>query len=202
MNELSNIKETLMGRRILIVEDNDSLAQRVRKEFGRYGSEVSIKHTIESGLAELKENGSTYDLIIVDVRLPAKEKDYDTIKEIIKKLDECYEILLQESEATPCSEVSEKEEKAQESRSSLLELLSPLIRETGGIEMVKKWLCNSDKAKHPPILYFSAVADNDIKQNGIKAAGGKNVEWLVKPVSGENLMKIAVDLILEMPIAD
>ncbi|MFZ5997805.1 MAG: response regulator [Nitrospirota bacterium] len=57
-----------MAERLLIVEDEDTLCESLRRVFTREGYEVDITGSAEAALELLKE--SSYDLIITDIILP------------------------------------------------------------------------------------------------------------------------------------
>ncbi|MEW6117059.1 MAG: response regulator [Nitrospirota bacterium] len=57
-----------MTERLLIVEDEDTLCESLRRVFTREGYEVDIAGSAEAALELLKE--SSYDLIITDIILP------------------------------------------------------------------------------------------------------------------------------------
>lgn len=57
-----------MAERLLIVEDEDTLCESLRRVFVRDGYEVDIAFSAESALELLK--GKSYDLILTDIILP------------------------------------------------------------------------------------------------------------------------------------
>jgi len=198
------VRERLVNRRVLIIEDDESLSKRLVNEFKRYRAEVLVKYYVDSGLEELKKNGSNYQLIVVDVMLPQTKEEFQQIQRCRKEVDECVKILMQEDEAPPDDdEFGKRLEKAREQRKSLLNKIASLIRKLGGIEMVKDWLNwltknqddEDEKIERPPILYLTAVGNEDAIDEGKKAAEDKDVEWLVKPVTGLRLLHAAGELI-------
>jgi len=60
-------------RRILIVEDNDTLRESLRRLFAREGHELVTTNGAEEGLGIVL--GHLFDLILVDLRLPRAHGD-------------------------------------------------------------------------------------------------------------------------------
>jgi len=198
------IKENLAGKKILIIEDDESLPKRLANEFGRYGAKAEVKHCVESGLEELKQNGLNYHLIVVDVMLPQTKEAFQQIQHWIKEITEYNEVFIQEDEAESNNvEFNKIVENAKHRRSVLLEKITKEINPRGGIEMVKDWLDwlknnrddEGEKIERPPILYLTAAGNVEIIMDGKEVAGAKDVEWLVKPVSGLKLMHTAAELL-------
>lgn len=69
-------------RRILIVEDNDTLRESLRRLFTREGHEIVATNGAEEGLGIVL--GHLFDLILVDLRLPRSHGDH--FIEQVKKL--------------------------------------------------------------------------------------------------------------------
>ncbi|MHC4497731.1 MAG: response regulator transcription factor [Planctomycetota bacterium] len=197
MAKTEEVKEILAGRRVLIVEDDEGLTERLGKEFKRFGAdEVAIRFTVEGGLKELKEKGSEYDLIVVDAMLPASEESFQRIKGYRGELKECLNVLKEEDSADPGDEEFRKElAKARERWQPLNRAIASLIRKEGGIEMVRQWLEPLKGKRHPPILYLTAIGNPDVKQEGLLAAGERHVDWLTKPVTVETLLDRTEELI-------
>ncbi|MCL4490666.1 MAG: response regulator [Nitrospirae bacterium] len=57
-----------MAEKLLIVEDEDTLCESLKRVFAKEGYEVDIAGSAESAFGLLKEK--TYDLIITDIILP------------------------------------------------------------------------------------------------------------------------------------
>lgn len=190
-------REELRGARILVVEDDENVAERLVTWFTRYGaSEVVVRYAVDAGLEELKSKGEDYDLIVVDVMLPETEKAYKEIQVYRMKLKECLKILKQEEETDlRDKEFRESVDKARENRQYLLRRITFLIKKTGGIEMVRRWVRGSKRKSSPPIIYLTALGSSDEINHGIAAAEQENVEWLIKPVTVKTLMDTAAELI-------
>lgn len=197
MLDMEKISEVLKGTKVLIVDDDEHLPQRLVNEFKRYGSESNVKHTVEEGLAELNDNGSEYDLIVIDVMLPKNEEDYKKIESYREELEECFRIIKDEDSADPDDEeFKRKWERARGLRPHLHKRITSLIRKKGGIEIIKEWLEQLKSEKAPPILYLTAIGDEAIMAEGIEATGAVNSIWLVKPVTVEKLLNTSAKLIL------
>ena len=70
------IRTTLSGRRILIVEDDPDLAPRLARLFRRYGTQEPVMKACaegerNGGLEALVQQDPPFDLAVVYVRLPA-----------------------------------------------------------------------------------------------------------------------------------
>lgn len=197
MAKTEEVKEILAGRRVLIVEDDEGLTERLGKEFKRFGAdEVAIRFTVEGGLKELKEKGSEYDLIVVDVMLPETQEDFMQIQGLTGQLKKYQKILKQEDTAHPGDQQYQKDlAKARERWRPLNKVITSLIRKEGGIEMVSEWLGALQDASRPPILYLTALGGMEHRMHGIGVTDGKDVEWLVKPVTVDTLMHTAGGLI-------
>lgn len=189
-------KEKLTGRNIIIVEDDDSLYKRLTRELNRYGvAKVTVEHTVDSGLTELKEHGLDYDLAIVDVKLPQSESDYYKIEQLKGELREI-QMMVENNDAGARDKKAEKEiAHAQEKRRHIIAEIELLICKDGGIQMVRQWVEGAGSKNRCPILYFTALGDTEFKTEGFKAAGNSNVEWLTKPVTVENILNTAGELI-------
>ncbi|HWT45629.1 MAG TPA: response regulator transcription factor [Vicinamibacterales bacterium] len=61
---------TAVAQRVLIVEDEQHLAEGVRFNLEAEGYEAHVVDTGESALARILQNGERYDLIVLDVMLP------------------------------------------------------------------------------------------------------------------------------------
>ena len=192
------IRESLEGKNILIIEDDESLSKRLISVLKYYGVEVAIKYCVDSGLGELKECGLDYHLIVVDVMLNQTEEESQQIQSWRKKVFECVEVLMQEDEADPKDDEFRKRlQKAREQRRTLLNQITSLIRKLGGIEMIEEWLgslTDNEKKKRPAILYLAAVGNEEAIERGKKAAKDRDVEWLIKPVTGSKLIRTTVKL--------
>jgi len=193
----NKLKEKLAGRNIIIIEDDESLPKRLIKEFKRCGAKVTVKTTVDSGLAELNEHGSDYDLAIVDAMLPQSENAYSEIKKLKDGLREIQTTIENNDAGADAGDKKAEEEiaHAQEKRRRISAEIELLICKDGGIQMVKewvKWLAGEDRC---PILYFTALGDADLKTEGFEAAGNSHVEWLTKPVTVDNILNKAGELI-------
>ena len=63
--------------------------------------------------------------------------------------------------------------------------------------MIEKWVGTStdnEKNTRPAILYLTAVGDDEAIERGKKATEDRDVEWLIKPVTGSRLILTAVEL--------
>lgn len=60
-------------RRILIIEDNETLRESLRRAFGKKGYEVNATSSAEEGLGIVL--GHLFDLILVDLKLPRNDGD-------------------------------------------------------------------------------------------------------------------------------
>ncbi|MGV6853276.1 MAG: hybrid sensor histidine kinase/response regulator [bacterium] len=67
--ERKNVQKLTGSGRILLVDDEERVAQVIRKMLQRSGYEVTVKSDGLAGLQEL-ENGSGYDLILSDLTMP------------------------------------------------------------------------------------------------------------------------------------
>lgn len=192
------IRESLESKKMLIIEDDENLSKRLISAFKNYGAVVTVRYCIDSGLEELKERGLDYHLIVVDVMLPQAEEESQQIQSCRKEVFECVEVLMQEDEADPDDDEFRKRlEKARERRKSLLNQIGSLIRKLGGIEMLEEWvssLIDDEKNERPAMLYLTAVGNEEAISRCNKAAGDKDIKWLVKPVTGSKLRRTAVEL--------
>jgi len=60
-----------MAERLLIVEDEDTLRESLKRVFGREGYEVEVARSAEAALTTIE--GQTFDLIITDIILPGMD---------------------------------------------------------------------------------------------------------------------------------
>lgn len=198
LTELEELQK-LAGQRILIVEDDESLPLRLIKEFEQCEACVTVKHTVESGLMELKESGTDYDLIVVDVMLPESEEDYQKIQQFRCTVKQVMNVPQQKSTGDANDkEASRLQEQAREKRRFILEQIDMLTCKDGGFQLVKQWVEELGGKSRPPIIYLTARSDPGAKQEGIEAAGGQNVVYLGKPVTLVQLLGTAVQVISEM----
>jgi DNA-binding response OmpR family regulator len=197
MLKKDDVKKILEGKHLLVVEDDEGLSYRLVKEFERCGvSRVAQEYAVETGLRELNNKGTKYDLIVVDVMLPKTEDDFRHIQDFRKELKECRKILREEDTADPGDGKYRQElAKARERWRPLNEAIALLIRKEGGIEMVKQWLEGLKGERHPPILYLTAVGNPNTKEPGLRAVELRHADWLVKPVTVDTLVDRAAELI-------
>lgn len=197
MTNEKEIKEKLTGRNIIMVEDDESLHKRLTRELSRYDvATVTVKHTVDSGLTELKEHGTNYDLAIVDVMLPKSESDYYKIKALRDELSNIQTMLTENDETSIRDKKPEKEiAHAQEKRRHIIAEIELFICKDGGIQMVKQWVEGVGSKNICPILYFTALGDDELKTEGLEVAGNSNAEWLTKPVTVNNILSTAGVLI-------
>ena len=57
-----------MSRRVLIIDDDEDLAQAISTRLGALGYDCAVAHNGEQGLAQFRRAGA--DLIITDVNMP------------------------------------------------------------------------------------------------------------------------------------
>lgn len=74
-------------RRVLIVEDDESVANAMRRMLARWGADVQLASTHESAVAKATTDDEAPDLIISDYRLPGNRTGVDTLAEIDHRLN-------------------------------------------------------------------------------------------------------------------
>ena len=190
---LAEAKRVLSGKRILLVEDDYDLANRLSEQLLEYGVQsVNIQHTVETGLAALIEPDTAYDLLITGMMMPATSRDYEELRKIRSQAEKCLDTLVGESdyeEETPSFRA------ARELQQKLHTKMYHLMDSEGGLKMVETFFSKSETTSRPPILFFSARENRVIVSKALAIAGEDNALWLSKPVTFDEIMLAIARLI-------
>ncbi len=177
-------RSTLLNRKVLIVEDDASLAEKIAQLLNTFtGIMPTISHSVQQALDDEAKSQCIFDLAIVDVMLPEDESAYSLICNHDKRLHEIHSII-DETTHLGSDIARERLFKARYERSQILAYIDHLINPLGGIELVIQWRKGN---KHFPILYLTAVSDDTVRNTG-QSIPGDHSQWLVKPVSSDEII--------------
>lgn len=187
----TQIKEALGGRRILVVEDDEPLAQRIAKLFQEYTDrEPEIARCMEDADKIIANNQELFSLLIIDVMLPKTHEDLEEIRNHEDTLNELRDQITTAGSRPLGDEARQQELLAlRHKRSRVLEQIDGLIEEEGGIKLVEKWRSDASAYRQAfPVLYLTAVGNEASMQRGHDVKGDR-VDWVVKPVPSETILQ-------------
>ena len=189
-------RKALKGKRILVVEDDATLAKRIAELFKDFTCEDAVVlHSMDAAKTAVQENNAPFHLVVMDVMLPANERNYKAICEHEKKLDELTQRIMQINSAPATSEENFELTEARQRRAQVLSAIQKLIVKNGGIQLVNIWRTNGpENLRLVPILFLTAIGNEKDVADGLKAAGGIG-SWLVKPVASEEIIERSIRLL-------
>lgn len=189
--DVSNeIEAVLRGRRVLIVEDDVGLAGRIARLFKEHaGTDPAECRSIKGALDCLAEETAGFDLAVIDAMLPRTEEalaDIQDLRETVRKTTG----ILAESEFSEPEDDAKREKylDAQLRRSQALKRMYELIDEHGGITLIERWVEQHEGRPWTlPTLFLTAVSLTGGLHDRL-ARCGVRYDWLVKPVSSEQIL--------------
>lgn len=175
---------SLEGKRVLIVEDDCELAQRLAEILStRHANQVDTAGSISEGLSHLL-NSAPYDLLVLDMMLPETPQDHARIREA--QLSREQELL-----ALVDGEPSIESRWRLEAGSDEIERL---ISSDGGFVLLERYKKLAPNGRSlPPVLFLSARSNREVGTRGFDLAG--RAAWLVKPVGIDELVRTAARLL-------
>lgn len=196
MNNNPKGTQFLEGKQVLILEDDQELAELLKELFENEGANVKCKECREEAQRELSQQGIEYDLIVLDIMLPNMVKQIKRIRELDKELEKVRRVLRQEDELQEDDTgLMMQLESAYDKRSAILVEREALIDREGGIGLLEELTkSGKDTQQLPPILVLTAVGKKDVVKAGLDQLGGCG-DWIVKPVEPEYIIDKSVQLI-------
>jgi len=174
--EISIIRPCL---NILLVEDDSIICDRLKEQLTSFFEEkfqITIEQSHSSEGAEKLIAEKVFSLAIVDVMHPSTDDQWNTIQENEKNIDACVAFMMRNKKHKTSDEYKMKSEE----RRTLLSDSSKLTDPEAGLSLVRKWR-KSDRTKDLPVLFFTAVGDEESINNGIMIGPDGRIAWLVKP---------------------
>jgi DNA-binding response OmpR family regulator len=193
---IEQIRRALSGCRILIVEDDRWLADRIAMLFAEYAdTEPKVAESVEAARTVVPDVLESFDLAVIDVMLPKTSDDLKIIREHQETLDSLRREIA-EIGAVPADKQAEiKLADARYRRSQALAEINNLIDTEGGIALVEAWRnVSKGHVLVLPVLYLAAVSKEATVRRGLEAA--KYSDWLIKPVPSELILEKGVSLLL------
>jgi len=197
LSEPDSVSTSLSGCRLLIAEDDLSLAKRLADCFRNHGAEeVHTAGCINEVIRELSDVSVEYDLLILDMVLPETEAERTQYEMLNVELSSIREMLQSherdsgniQDERAPDGELLLR-------RSDALAEMQSLLNREGGFLVLERWGRNaSSGAMLPPVLFLTAVGKPEAVDKGRELTAGR-CEWLLKPVPVDTLVRIAGALI-------
>ncbi|MCK4517604.1 hypothetical protein KAT92_02425 [Candidatus Babeliales bacterium] len=188
-----DVQNILQGKRVLIVDDDISLAGRIKRILQNHGGpdcNIELAHCIDTASDHLKREVS-FDLMILDMKMPKTKEDLEAVEEEGKELEGVRAILRMEDEIDEkdCAAVEEVAV-AYEKRALMLSRIHSLQLNEAGITILKD--CPS-----LPTLILTAFTNSEIKNRGLDLLThhGRPGDWVNKPVSEGSLIKKCVKLL-------
>jgi DNA-binding response OmpR family regulator len=202
MTDIRTKVNVFCGKKLLLVEDDRTFREgRLVKHYCDAGvreKDIAWKNCAEEALEELLKSCATYDLIVIDIMLPQTKEDVKMIEEINADLRRLRDITRKEGQV----DKNDKEaisalHAAYERRPVLLSLIQSLISDREGLEVLKKWKAACNRSEHyPPFLFMTCVGNQAVIDEGMSLVEGHG-EWMVKPVTVEDLLHTSARLIEE-----
>jgi DNA-binding response OmpR family regulator len=189
------IEHRLHNHHILIVEDDIHLAERIAELFKEEtGLKPEVAYYMDQATYILSDSDG-FDLVVMDVMLPKTREDFEAIQELEKILEEA-RVVAEKYGSQPLTGVTNTELfDARYKRSQALRQIDDLIVREGGIALVEEWHnITATQNKFSAVLYLTAVGNPIFVQRGLSAA--KEVsDWLIKPVSSDEILSRCVKLL-------
>jgi DNA-binding response OmpR family regulator len=172
--------EELRDCRVLVVEDDDTLARRIADRLHAYtGVKPRVAHSVRQAHRIVADAQGGFELAVVDVMLPQTEVAWKRVRALEQRLDEAARAI-REVGPLPSDEAAKiRLADARYDRARALPAITDSIDRRAGIGMVKEWrdkgtlLC--------PVLYLTAVGNDLAIKDGLDAGGANRSDWLVKP---------------------
>jgi DNA-binding NtrC family response regulator len=192
--ETKHIKDMLSGCRVLIVEDDASLASRVAALLKDYTCvEPVIAYSIQEANEAVAGNIEEFGLATVDILLPLTDEDFKEIQEHEKTLEHVRKAIEKASTHPTDEDTRRKLFDARYERSQALRRIESLIDREGGINLVAGW---REHHKLFPVLFLTAIGNDAMVRQGFSAAK-ENADWVVKPVSSDLILEKCANLLLK-----
>ena len=191
------IRERLIGKHVLIVEDEKDLAKRLAELFHEItGQAATVVHTMECAREVMNDAAARpFDLVVMDVMLPKTRMTYKDIDDHLATLDAQRTIIAKIG--VPATTVEQQQElvEARAARAQALAAINDLIRDRGGIELIEEWRSGSmQHAENVAVLYLTAIGNEVAVNEGLQVARGP-AAWLVKPVASGEILQHAAELV-------
>jgi len=185
----------LKNCRLLIIEDDDSLALRISSLFSIHtGIDPVIINNMEDAIDIVNKEKKKFDLAIVDIMLPSNDVFYKKVREL--------EMLLNtiQDELSKISSFSNEDNREKSSdlryrRSQALKQLNEIVYNRNGIHVVEQWRKDKkNKVKQFPILFLTATGSDGVVREGLGIAG-RYSDWAIKPAPSEVILEKSTKLL-------
>jgi CheY-like chemotaxis protein len=172
---------TKKNNRILIIEDDDGLAQRLgnalkgEKNLG-FSPKIIFAHSKEEAESLFPKNLAQLNCVILDTMLPNTQEAYDQMRIMKQDLDNI------RSQMEILKNVNEKR-KLSFKRQTILGQINKGINRLAGIELAETMMeiQREQGFNHTtPLIFLTAVGDEDAQKKGKDIY--PNSVWIVKPI--------------------
>jgi CheY-like chemotaxis protein len=188
----------LAGRRVLVVEDEFLLVKQLKAIFQEQ-TQVDLvvarcaeeAHRVVSDV--MSGTAAPFDLAVMDVMLPWTVTSLEAVDDARQKAHKLYEKIAEFNSTGDDDEEPEGLAEARFQRAEQLKRIQDNIVLDGGILLVEEWT-RLFKAAMPPVVYLTAISNPADQKRG-KGILGLASEWLVKPVSGDHLLRVCAKLL-------
>ncbi|MBZ0285046.1 MAG: response regulator [Anaerolineae bacterium] len=195
--ELRQIKDSLNNCKVLIVEDDDLLAKRIKSLFEKYTHlEPTIARYMGAARAIVTKRGGDFDLVILDIMLPATRQDFGEIQGLEKRLKDL-RMKLEGDSASLDESAQAARRDARYERGEALKRIEELIDREGGIKLINEWLkYYPDENQRFTVLFLTALGNNEVVTRGLHLAGQFS-DWIVKPIPSDLILEKSANLIVK-----
>jgi CheY-like chemotaxis protein len=209
-----DIKDKLKDNNVLIVEDDADLAERLGALIEKYtGKKPVVKKCCngksEGGLDELISKGNSYDIIIVDVRIPKNEASLKIVEESTSMWETLQYKIMEYENAIDDAEAQEELETLWKKQEMHEIEIRKNIDPEAGITMIEGWVAdyrgkNEGNLPSIPVLYLSSRTYDRLAEKVKNAHGPSGAierlepvpfRWLSKPASPDLILSTMANLL-------
>ncbi len=186
------VKETLNQRRVLIVEDDRELANRIASLIeGFTEAKPVVVHTMETARKKVRGAKDRFDLALLDIMLPRTEEHFGKIGVLEERLETLRIVIKGANSRQKDDSMWEALVDARDERAYVQRQIEELIVLDGGIQLADEW---RDDGLQFPILFLTAIGAVETSQLGLKCAGNRSA-WIVKPAPSDRILDECVALL-------
>ncbi|MCY2928699.1 MAG: hypothetical protein NTV86_04240 [Planctomycetota bacterium] len=181
-NVRDDITTLLDGKKVLLVEDDAELAERIAEILNGCGVVVVSAHSVETAIRKYRTVEAEYSLLIIDCILPETETDLEAMRQLEAELHTELQVIrsLQHVMNPTLTDLNTLTH-ARNRRAAIRNRIAERVARDGGLLLaraLKTAEAGPDAADCPPFLFFSALGSDDLRRNAEKEFPG--CRWLVK----------------------
>ena len=141
------VRNVLQDMRVLVVEDDKKLAQRLVTLFKEATTvEPVVANYMDQAREEMRKETpdgkpGPFDLVVMDVMLPATESDFSAVLDLVRKISEAREVIrhLEALGKQATDDDRTQPADARQLRRQALRSIRNLIKGLGGVDLVEEW---------------------------------------------------------------